>query len=487
MKRASRQNRSSRYRAVVLLASASVLGACAAYGPYHGNTASEPFKSVRGPADGRYKMAFIEFGGQGSPLDNTQRKAALEVIHKAERPLLFVYIHGWQNNAASADVCRFEHFLDMVSSFPEFTGRKITVIGVYIAWRGKDLTVPGLSFLTFRSRKSAGGEIAAANSCLASIEELAVAAREPGKEYHHTVLMGHSFGALVLGNTISHSILGANGEGGRSSSPWDMAVTFNSADNSITTRQLMSEFDYLYKYDPQRRAYVSRGNLGEEAAAVSENRPALVYLQSENDSATGQIFPIGQGLINVTSLHFHWQKVKVPGHTGEKISESEFYTHTPGNNKYLVNYQVVSLGETSAPSGLRATENRAFEANIRDNRPDFTFYTSEHNDGHEANFCHDGQYSPGKIHPPTGKELWRKWKFEYTGNARIPCWVVRVPKDIIWGHGGLWSDNSVAMFGALFRMEFPLSNEGKVTTPKPVKAPRAPDPQQLYRDGHSTE
>jgi hypothetical protein len=82
-------------------------------------------------------MAFIEFGDQGSPLDNSQRKAALEVIHKAERPLLFVYIHGWLNNAVSADVCRFEHFLDTVSSFPEFTGRKISVIGVYMAWRGK--------------------------------------------------------------------------------------------------------------------------------------------------------------------------------------------------------------------------------------------------------------------------------------------------------------------------------------------------------------
>ena len=161
------------YPTHLMLITAWLLGSCAAYGPYHANTATQPFNSVRGPADGRYKMAFVEFGDQGSPLDNSQRKAALEVIHKAPRPLLFVYIHGWQNNAASGDVCRFEHFLDMVSSFPEFTGRKINVIGVYIAWRGKDLTAPGLNFLTFWSRKSTGGGIAAANSCLATIEELA--------------------------------------------------------------------------------------------------------------------------------------------------------------------------------------------------------------------------------------------------------------------------------------------------------------------------
>src|SRR5204862_6957246 len=119
-----------------------LLGSCASYGPYHANTAAEPLNSVRGPADGRYKMAFVEFGDQGSPLDNSQRKEALEVVHKAQRPLLFVYIHGWQNNAVSCDVCRFEHFLDTVSCFSEFSGRNIDVIVVYLALRGKDLYFP---------------------------------------------------------------------------------------------------------------------------------------------------------------------------------------------------------------------------------------------------------------------------------------------------------------------------------------------------------
>jgi hypothetical protein len=460
-------------RAVAVLLVSILLGSCETYAPFHANTAAQPFNSVRGPADGRYKLAFIEFGDQGSPLDNSQRKAALEQIHKARRPLLFVYIHGWQNNAASGDVCRFEHFIDTVSNFPEFKERGITVIGVYLAWRGIDLTLPVAKFFTFWSRKQTGEDIAAANSCLATIEELAIAAREPGKEFHRTVLLGHSFGALVLGNTISHSILGANGEGGRSSSPWDMAVAFNSAAGSVTTRQLMAELDYLYKYDPRRHAYVSRSNLGEEATAVSENRPALVFLQSENDVATNTAFPIGTGLLNTVKLRYHWQEVPVPGHPGEKVSENEFYTHTPGNNPYLVNYHVVPLGQISPPQGLRTTENRASEANARENHPDLRFYTSELNDGHEKNFCRNGSYTPGEIRPATGKEMWRQWQFVYSGNARIPCWIVRVPKDIIWGHGGLWSDNSVAMLTALFRIEFPLVG-GKSLTPKPIKAPSTP-------------
>ncbi|HZC36893.1 MAG TPA: hypothetical protein VE242_14815 [Chthoniobacterales bacterium] len=354
----------------------------------------------------------------------------------------------------------------------------MNVIGVYIAWRGRDLTFPGLNLLTFYSRKAVAAGIASQVSCLATINELALAAREPSKKLHHCILIGHSFGGLLLGNTISHSILDASGTGARNTSPWDMAVTFNSADSSISTRQLLKELDYLYRYDPTRHAYVGHFPGQEEHTTVPENRPFLVFLQSENDSATGAFFPIGTEIYNVMGLRYHWEKVPVPGHHGMKVSEREFYTRTPGNNPYLVNYRVIPLGETSPPPGLNATENRAFEANIRQNHPDYSFYTSEHNDGHENRFCHNGNYNPDEARPPTGRELWRRWQFVYTGNARVPCWIVRVPKEIIWEHGGLWSDNSIAMLAALFRIQFPLTANGEVAPLPPLRAPKAPDLQQ---------
>ena len=358
---------------IVTLALPIVVASCASYGPYHPNTSAEPLNSVRGPSDGRYKLAFIEFGDQGSALDTSQRTAALEVIQGAKRPLLFVYIHGWQNNAESADVCKFEHFIDTVSRYPEITGQKLNVIGVYVAWRGLDVTLPVAKFLTFWSRKSTGYTIAGQNSCLATLSELALAARAPDKTYHHCVLLGHSFGGLVLENTISHSILDASSAGTRNTSPWDMAVAFNAADSAISSRQLMSELDYLYKYDPKRHAYVGRSPGAETGSVVNENRPFLVILQSENDMATGQFFPMGTGLFNIVNLRTHWDRVPVPGTNGQKVSEREFYDHTPGNDKYLVNYHVFLRGETTPPPGLRATENRAFEANIKENHPDYTF------------------------------------------------------------------------------------------------------------------
>ena len=92
---------------IATLALLMLLASCASYGPYHPNTSAEPLNSVRGPKDGRYKLAIIEFGDQGSAFDTSQRAAALGMIREAARPLLFVYIHGWQNNADSGDVCRF--------------------------------------------------------------------------------------------------------------------------------------------------------------------------------------------------------------------------------------------------------------------------------------------------------------------------------------------------------------------------------------------
>jgi hypothetical protein len=111
----------------------------------------------------------------------------------------------------------------------------------------------------------------------------------------------------------------------------------------------------------------------------------------------------------------------------------------------------------------------------------------------ENKINHLGAEGQGKHEPLNGGKEWvirdhlvgaseEQSKAVHHGNARVPCWVVRVPKEIIWGHGGLWSDNSVAMLAALFRMHFPLTAEGKMAPPPPRLVPGTPDEQQLNQD-----
>ena len=120
----------------------------------------------------------------------------------------------------------------------------------------------------------------------------------------------------------------------------------------------------------------------------------------------------------------------------------------------------IGLWSNWSPKCRRLRDNGAVEANAVHNLRGRTFYTSEKNDGHENKVCSGSTYHPDEKKPATGDEVWRKWEIVYTGNARVPFWIVRVPKEIISGHGGLWSDNSVALFGALYRLHFPVNAEG---------------------------
>ena len=260
-----------------------------------------------------------------------------------------------------------------------------------------------------------GPAIAAPNSCLATIGELAVAAQAPGKDYHHTVLLGHSFGALVLGNTISHSILGANGEGGRSSSAWDMAVAFNSADSSITTRQLMSELDYLYRYDPQKRAYVSRAIWAKRRPLSAKTARPWSFCNRKTIRQPANSSPSGKESSNLPTFTFIGKKCRYPGITAKRSRKANFIPTPPATTNTWLTTTSFRLANRPA-AGSRATENRAFEANIKQNHPDFSFYTSEHNDGHERQLSvRNGEYTPvPSIHR-------REKKFGGSGSLNIPA------------------------------------------------------------------
>ena len=57
---------------------------------------------------------------------------------------------------------------------------------------------------------------------------------------------------------------------------------------------------------------------------------------------------------------------------------------------------------------------------------------------------------------------------------------MRVPKEIISGHGGLWSDNSVALFAALYRLHFPVNAQD-------VNVASAPDVEHLNKEKYAGE
>jgi len=495
-------------------------GGCTQFGPYHANTPENPSASLILGPDGPYKIAVVEFGENGMAQDTSQLEAARSLIvdTKAEDPLVIVYVHGWQNNADSADVCKFEHFIDVLSKNEEISSNHLKVIGVYLAWRGKSLNIDYVNTATFWGREQSAHGVANAVAPIKNpralytlrdaVEQLGEAVRQKKSQYHRqgvgprAVLLGHSFGALVLEESISKDIEKAAEEGSGNAIVWDLAITLNSANDSQNSRQILQNFDTLYRHVGNR--YVS---IQDPSKSFPDYRTALISVTSETDLATGLAFPVGSWLgglfkvrllrdddiSNASSFSLNtnigaWQggwfaRLPIPGEKRRTAWRAEFATTTPGHNRDLINWEVKDLNLLPGRVSVDGYKD-AFDLNISRNRNGQIFYTSEPNDGRELKNCPTAAYHPELIPVSKTPPLWHKWQLVPNAKARAPYWIFTVPKDIIDGHGGIWSDNSIALLGALYRMQFPITSSAHGATPvktAPIVVPQTQDLRQLFK------
>jgi hypothetical protein len=459
---------------LLLLGAALALTGCSIRAPAH---YGGPGRSLL-HNDSSYKLAVLEFGEFGSYSDTSlsQKKDAIDLVKSTPQPLLVIYIHGWHNDVTSKDVDRFCGFLSRLAQTRQVISNHLNVVGIYFAWPGESLRIPVLNTFTFWNRKSAAERIASNDDCLDAIEQLSHAARLHSQSY--TVLMGHSFGGLIVERTVAHTLRTLQGQNIRP--PWDLALILNPASDSILTRQLVVSLNDLYAYD-SRRGYVPRSG----GRAVAENQPTIVELQSDNDSATGLTFPLGSSLGNIVGGRWAWNEVPIPGFKADGtprdvVSEREFYLSTPGNNRYLINYVI-----TPHPAPVPSHAADAFELNLLNNPKDRVFYTSAPKNSESAAQA----ASRGVPAPKAPVSKWQSWQIRYAGdvdpktyngNARVPFWIVRVPSEIIDNHGGIWSDNNMALMAAIFRLHRPIATRTVVEGGHTVIEKNVPAPAKAY-------
>jgi hypothetical protein len=413
----------SRVRVVWIFCAAALAG-CTQLSPSHANSDAKPRNSIVEGAD--YKLAFVEFGEQGSYQDPSQLENAVALINKTNRPLVITYVHGWQNNAASGDVEKFSKLLSRLNRAQAIREAGFNVVGVYLAWRGMITPVPVFQQLSFWNRKAAAERIASNYDCYDTIAAISEAARKKGLTNQFTILLGHSFGGLIVERSVAHAInaeIHGHATADRSL-PADLMIVVNPASDSILARQMI---DALY----DRKT---------EGA-----RPMFVSLTSTGDWATGTFFPIGTGLASISK---GFNTVEVPGPAEKPESEREFYTHTPGHNDFLINHVTIDRHETiNSPGGLPALEENLL-----------------HN--HAGNgFVLDA--GAGKL---------SVWQIKHIGDVDVPYWDIKVDPSIIKNHGDLWNDRAEAMVAAIFRMANPILNHNA----KPrATLQRPPDVQRL--------
>ena len=258
----------------------------------------------------RYDLLFVEFDDQGLLYPEGKEGVGeavrqIDLVMKQLREVagankgvsLFVFVHGWKHNAAADDdnVIGFRRMLEAASLVEQSTAVPHRVVGIYVSWRGLSATVEPFLELSFWDRKFTAGHVAAgsARALFSRLKGFQCSQNDPsrkegckaraasGRPKVRVILIGHSFGGLILYNAISESLIESltyDADSGDESAPalrfGDMIVLLNPAFEAT-------------RYTPLHRIATQRKYTRYQA-------PIFVSITSTADWATGKAFPIGR-------------------------------------------------------------------------------------------------------------------------------------------------------------------------------------------------
>lgn len=252
-----------------------------------------------------FDVAYVEFTDQGWLHDRNQLTRTLDLLRKPDpRPLqIVVFVHGWKHDAKfdDRDVRAFRETVMPAMARNQPNSR---TVGVYVGWRGASLNLPSLAqSISFYDRKSTADHVARGSvrelfSYLRTMRNKTTAGQVPSLSI---TLIGHSFGGLILYNSITESLM-------------DSLVVANSGDPS-EVRLAKPVFDLVVLLNPAFEAtrfeplfQVAKEHLlptGSTRPYGKDQRPIFVSITSEGDSATRIAFPISR-YINSTFQHEGW-------------------------------------------------------------------------------------------------------------------------------------------------------------------------------------
>lgn len=329
-------------------------------------------KSVWCPASqAPYYLAFIEFDDFGELYDPGQLTRALRIIEKAKagsptgNAKVITFIHGWKNNASDAmgNVWGFRDALKDLANHYGGEGSE-PIVGIYIGWRGAVTNMRVIKEFTFFNRKNAAIRIAGANLTEAINQVINVtksclqdcgsdAPRGPGSL---SVVVGHSFGGMVLERSVSQAIMG------------DILQQEAERKNCVRNQHYWRENNQEASHTEEIKACQEREKgirpradliaLVNEAAPATEARqllgflhrhrvklvvdgepaPLILSITSVGDAATGVAFPIGQYPSKLTKALRNYNDTAP---TDMPIaSQSTYYLHTTGHLPPLFSHLV---------------------------------------------------------------------------------------------------------------------------------------------------
>jgi len=233
---------------------------CLPNAPYRLRDAAVESRSSEEKRD--YDLAYIEFDEQGDFWDRDQLRRAVDLVKQVpqeKKPLLVLYVHGWQNNAsdASSDVPQFHRVLEKLARTRSV--HDYQVVGVYLGWRGKQAYDPLLKIISFKNRKDAAMRMGGSNTITEAIFRVVYEARL--KSGARTILIGHSFGALVVERAVEQAMTGGL-LNGTPILPADLVLLVNSAAESIYAKEMRDMMVSTLHFETGQKCYQRDGDAG---------------------------------------------------------------------------------------------------------------------------------------------------------------------------------------------------------------------------------
>ena len=372
--------------------------------------------------DDGYTLAFIEFDDQGEPWAPSQLERTIRLIENANRDgkrcVVMLFVHGWHNDASKREdrkrennVEGFKRLLDQTQKLLHRQGHapdEVSLIGVYLGWRGRSTDVGFLKPFTFYSRREAGQRVAGVSTTEAIQRVMAAAKQNPRSA---GIVIGHSFGGMIVERALMQSLIGHTIDRGEEIVPLaDLVILVNPASQAIDAKNMLS----ILKRN--RLKYYREDQQGERSEA-----PFIVSITSTGDSATGSLYPTALGIKGWTKKFRQYGPTDCCPIPSQKV----FYKQTAGHTLALHSH-VLTTGKPIEPGSMDDTT-----INLQESIDPDTGET---------------HYSfPGEEYMFTIKRL--PWGYNNT-----PYWIMSVPPELIAGHSDIFTYNSLQMIRALCRM-----------------------------------
>jgi len=268
-----------------------------------------------------YSLAFVEFKNNGDLWDKRQLDEALRAIDEADsrsnhHALVITFLHGWKNNAAPSNnnVFDFRRQLNHIAGIACHDHKEqCGVVGIYLAWSG-DLVSRDwntLRNLTYFNRRDTAINVAAAPIGDALFAIMKQVKSGPERSTNHSVVVGHSFGGLILEYSISkrmrelgdelHQELGKHTTSDsyhlKSLDDFaDLVVLINQAAPATNAVTLLSDYrqdlSRVNLLRPPVKSNCAPGDSSQECKELT--RPLILSISSETDLATRRVLPVAE-------------------------------------------------------------------------------------------------------------------------------------------------------------------------------------------------